>query len=101
MSFVDNTAYRIFSGRIHKHIDSYYDLQTKLRQSRIPLPVDQYMSSVYLYSILAGIITGIVGYNIGLYLSGKISIATYLQHLPSQPTHVFLICITNKNKISF
>lgn len=93
MSFVDNTAYRIFSGRIHKHIDSYYDLQTKLRQSRIPLPVDQYMSSVYLYSILAGIITGIVGYNIGLYLSGKISIATYFP-INTVPENIFIASVT-------
>lgn len=77
MSFVDNTAYRVFSNRINRHIDSYRDIQLKLRQSRIPLPVDQYMSSAYFYSILTGLIAGILGYKIGLYLSEKISLAAY------------------------
>ncbi len=61
MDFIDRTAYRIFSSRVRSHAEKYHELQIKIRQANIPLPVDQFASTAYFYSILAGIIAGLIG----------------------------------------
>ena len=66
MDFIDRTAYRIFGSRIRSRAEKYHELRIKIRQANIPLPVDQYISTAYFYSILAGIIAGPIGFMLSL-----------------------------------
>ncbi|MDF1534850.1 MAG: hypothetical protein P1P69_10185, partial [Methanosarcinaceae archaeon] len=61
MYIIDAISYRIFSKFIRSREDRYYQLQTKIRQAHIPVPVDQYVSNAYLYSLFFGIATGFLG----------------------------------------
>jgi len=74
MDFIDRTAYRIFSSRIRSRAGKYHELQAKIRQADIPLPVDQYASTAYFYSILAGIIAVPIGFRLSLDAFDRINI---------------------------
>ncbi len=73
MSVVANTAYRIFGRRVRES-SRYSKLQVRLRRARIPVPIDQYVSSAYLYSIAAGQVAAIAGVLVGLHLFSAVSI---------------------------
>jgi len=74
MDFIDWTAYRIFGSRVRSHAEKYHELQIKIRQANIPLPVDQFVSTAYFYSILAGIIAGPTGFKLSLDVFDSITI---------------------------
>lgn len=74
MDFIDWTAYRIFGSRVRSHAEKYHELQIKIRQANIPLPVDQFVSTAYFYSILAGIIAGPTGFRLSLDVFDSITI---------------------------
>ncbi len=61
MYFIDALSYRIFSKFIRSREDRYYQLQTKIRQAHILVPVDQYVSNAYLYSLFFGFVVGFLG----------------------------------------
>lgn len=61
MHIIDALSYRIFSKFIRSREDRYYQLQTKIRQAHIPVPVDQYVSNAYLHSLFFGLVIGFLG----------------------------------------
>ncbi|KKG11438.1 type II secretion system F family protein [Methanosarcina sp. 2.H.A.1B.4] len=63
---VDELAYRTFGNFFYKNKESFQELKVKIRQSHIPISVDQYLASAFMYSIFAGIIGGIFGLWLGL-----------------------------------
>jgi flagellar protein FlaJ len=74
MSVVANTAYRIFGRSVRESSGRHSKLQVRLRRARIPVPIDQYLSSAYLYSFAAGLAAAIVGIYVGLHVAGDASI---------------------------
>lgn len=74
MDFIDWTAYRIFGRQVRSHAEKYHELQIKIRQANISLPVDQFVSTAYFYSILAGIIAGLIGFRLSLDVFDNITI---------------------------
>ena len=58
---VDELAYRAFGNFFYKNKESFQELKVKMRHSHIPMSVDQYLASVLMYSIFAGIIGGLFG----------------------------------------
>ncbi|HIH95850.1 TPA: flagellar biosynthesis protein FlgJ [Methanosarcina acetivorans] len=65
MNAINTLAFRIFGEKILENEDRYALFRIKLRQSQIPLPVEQYVSTAILYSLLAGIFGGLAGLLIG------------------------------------
>ena len=63
---VDELAYRTFGNFFYKNKESFQELKVKIRHSHIPMSVDQYLASAFMYSIFAGIIGGIFGGWLGL-----------------------------------
>ncbi|MCQ1534702.1 transporter [Methanosarcina sp. KYL-1] len=63
---VDDLAYRAFGDFFYKNKKSFEDLKVKIRHSHIPMTVDQYLASIVMYSIFAGLIGGIFGAWFGL-----------------------------------
>ena len=63
---VDELAYRAFGNFFYKNKESFQELKVKMRHSHIPMSVDQYLASVLMYSIFAGIIGGLFGLWLGL-----------------------------------
>jgi len=74
MDFIDRTAYRIFGNRVRSRAEKYHELQIKIRQANIPLPVDQFVSTAHFYSILAGIVAGSIGFRLSLDVFDSITI---------------------------
>jgi flagellar protein FlaJ len=68
MSFLSSTADRIFSHDIYKYAQRYSNLQSNIRKAHIPVPVESYVSRAYLYSILIGIIAGVIGFLAVMYI---------------------------------
>jgi flagellar protein FlaJ len=63
---VDELAYRIFGNFFYKNKEKFLALKVKIRKSHISMPVDQYLASACMYSIIAGLIGGIFGAFLGL-----------------------------------
>jgi flagellar protein FlaJ len=67
---VDQLAYRIFGNFFYKNKEKFQSLKVKIRHSHISIPVDQYLASACMYSLIAGLIGAIVGAWLGLKLFG-------------------------------
>lgn len=65
MNAINTLAFRIFGEKIHEKENKFSLLKIKLRQAQIPLPVEQYVSTAILFSLLAGIFGGLAGLLIG------------------------------------
>ncbi len=65
MNAINTMAFRIFGEKILEKDEKYSLLRVKLRQAQIPLPVEQYVSTAILFSLLAGIFGGLSGLLIG------------------------------------
>lgn len=63
---VDELAYRIFGYLFYKNKEKFQSLKVKIRHSHISMPVDQYLASACMYSVIAGFIGGIFGAWLGL-----------------------------------
>jgi flagellar protein FlaJ len=66
MNVVASTAYRIFGRGVRERSEKHRKLRTKMRKAHIPVPIDQYLSSAYLYSLTAGLAAAIAGIYTGL-----------------------------------
>ncbi|MFP4654815.1 MAG: type II secretion system F family protein [Methanohalobium sp.] len=66
MNFVAVAAYRIFGNLVEKKVNKnkYTDIKHQLRQANIPVPVVQYVSSAYFYSLIVSLVIGISGFYI-------------------------------------
>ena len=58
---MSNVAFKIFGERLRTKGENYVDFQKKLKQAQMPISYEMYMSSVYLYSIITGVIGAVVG----------------------------------------
>ena len=67
---VDQLAYRIFGNFFYKNKEKFQTLKVKIRHSHISIPVDQYLASACMYSIIAGLIGAIIGAWLGLKIFG-------------------------------
>jgi flagellar protein FlaJ len=65
MSAITTVAFRIFGEKILENEEKFALFKIKLRQAQIPLPVEQYVSTAVLFSLLAGIFGGVAGLLIG------------------------------------
>ncbi|AKB76943.1 hypothetical protein MSHOH_0460 [Methanosarcina horonobensis HB-1 = JCM 15518] len=65
MSAINTLAFRIFGEKILEKEDRFALLKIKLRQAQIPLPVEQYVSTAVLFSLLTGIFGGLAGLLLG------------------------------------
>ncbi len=63
---VDELAYRIFGTFFYKKREKFQNLKVKIRHSRIPMSIDQYLASACMYSTITGIVGGIFGAWLGL-----------------------------------
>jgi len=63
---VDELAYRIFGNLFYKNKEKFQSLKVKIRHSHISMPVDQYLASACMYSVIAGLIGGVFGAWLGL-----------------------------------
>ncbi|MHC1584939.1 MAG: type II secretion system F family protein [Candidatus Syntropharchaeia archaeon] len=54
-------AFSLFGKRLKEKRDAYIDLEKGLRRARIPMSFDMYMATVYLCSIVVGIVGAIFG----------------------------------------
>lgn len=68
MSAITTVAFRIFGEKILENEEKFALFKIKLRQAQIPLPVEQYVSTAVLFSLLAGIFGGFTGLLIGRFL---------------------------------
>ncbi len=62
MNMIHRIAYALFGKNLKKDKDNYRDLQLALRQARIGVPWDIYVSTAYLASILIVIFCLVAGY---------------------------------------
>jgi len=67
---VDQLAYRIFGNFFYKNKEKFQSLKVKIRHSHISIPVDQYLASAFMYSLIAGLIGAIIGAWLGLKIFG-------------------------------
>ncbi len=63
---VDELAYRIFGTFFYEKREKFQNLKVKIRHSRIPMSIDQYLASACMYSTITGIVGGIFGAWLGL-----------------------------------
>lgn len=64
-TILDELAYRFYGDYFYKNRRSFQDLKVKIRHSHISMPVDQYLASAFMYSVIAGIAGGIFGLWLG------------------------------------
>jgi len=67
---MDQLAYRIFGNFFYKNKEKFQSLKVKIRHSHISIPVDQYLASAFMYSLIAGLIGAIIGAWLGLKIFG-------------------------------
>lgn len=72
MNAINTLAFRIFGEKILEKEDKFALLRIKLRQAQIPLPVEQYVSTAILFSLLAGILEGLQACFSGVNFSGEL-----------------------------
>jgi flagellar protein FlaJ len=65
-TILDELAYRFYGDYFYKNRRSFQDLKVKIRHSHISMPVDQYLASAFMYSLIAGIVGGIFGLWLGI-----------------------------------
>ncbi|MDY9928045.1 type II secretion system F family protein [Methanosarcina sp.] len=65
MNAINTLAFRIFGEKILEKEERFSLLKIKLRQAHIPLPVEQYVSTALLFSLLVGAFGGLAGLLIG------------------------------------
>ncbi|MDD3247720.1 MAG: type II secretion system F family protein [Methanosarcina sp.] len=65
MNAINTLAFRIFGEKILEKEEKFSLLRVKLRQAQIPLPVEQFVSTAILFSLLAGVFGGLSGLLIG------------------------------------
>lgn len=65
MNAINTLAFRIFGEKILEKEGRFSLLKIKLRQAHIPFPVEQYVSTAILFSLLVGVFGGLAGLLIG------------------------------------
>ena len=65
-SVLDELAYRIFGAFFYKNKEYFQGLKAKIRESHIPMSVDQYLASAGMYSLVSGLLGGVFGAWLGL-----------------------------------
>ena len=65
-TYADELAYGLFGNFFYTNKENFKELRTKIRYSHIPMSVDQYLASAFMYSILSGMMGGIFGLWFGL-----------------------------------
>ena len=88
MNVVASTAYRIFGRGVRESSEKHRKLQTQIRKAHIPIPIDQYLSSAYLYSLTAGLAAAIAGIYTGLHIFADVSIPSSITAPPFVEAHL-------------
>jgi flagellar protein FlaJ len=88
MNVVASTAYRIFGRGVRESSEKHRKLQTQIRKAHIPVPIDQYLSSAYLYSLTAGLAAAIAGIYVGLQIFDDVSIPSDITAPPFVEAHL-------------
>lgn len=88
MNIVASTAYRIFGRGVRESSGKHRKLRTQIRKAHIPIPIDQYLSSAYLYSLIAGLAAAIAGIYAGLRIFDDVSIPSGITAPPFVEAHL-------------
>ncbi|MEA1905548.1 MAG: type II secretion system F family protein [Euryarchaeota archaeon] len=88
MNIIASTAYRIFGRGVRESSEKHRKLRTQIRKAHIPVPIDQYLSSAYLYSLIAGLAAAITGTYAGLHIFDNVSIPPGITAHPFVDAHL-------------
>ena len=73
MDIATKAAYRLIGKRVRKNKNKYHNLQIRIRQANISIPVDQYVSTAYFYSFISATFSFIIGLLAGNYIFGAVA----------------------------
>lgn len=70
-TIVDELAYKFYGDFFYRSKVHFEDLKVKIRHSHIPMSVDQYLASAFMYSVIVGIAGGAFGLWLGMKIFGN------------------------------
>jgi flagellar protein FlaJ len=70
-TILDELAYRFYGGFFYRNKRYFQDLKVKIRHSHLSMSVDQYLASVFMYSVIIGTVGGTFGMWLGLKTFGN------------------------------
>lgn len=81
----------LLGDRIKAHKDQFRDLRTALRQARIPMSYEMYVSNAVFYSVLAGIAGGIIGLIIAYIVVSVVGLPAQITNLKFSASTAWLL----------
>ncbi len=81
----------LLGDRIKARKDQFHDLRLALRQARIPMSYEMYISNAVFYSVLAGLVGAIIGLMLAYFVVSVVGLPPQITHLKFTPSTAWLI----------
>lgn len=81
----------LIGERIKVHKDNYRNLRTALRQGRIPMSYEMYISNAIFYSVLAGLMGAFLGLILAYVVVSVVGLPERITHLTFTPSTAWLL----------
>ncbi len=81
----------LFGNRMKARKEQYHDLRMALRQARIPMSYEMYISNAMFYSALAGLIGAVLGVITAYIVVSKVGLPARITHLTFSPSTTWLL----------
>ncbi len=81
----------LLGDRIKARKDQFRDLRTALRQARIPMSYEMYFSNAVFYSVLAGLVGGIIGLILAYIVVSVVGLPPQITHLKFSASTAWLL----------
>ena len=83
--------YVLLGDRMRARKQEFHDLRTALRQARIPMSYEMYISNAVFYSVLAGLVGAVLGLLTAYIVVSKVGLPKQITHLTFNPSNAWLL----------
>jgi flagellar protein FlaJ len=81
----------LLGDKMRANKENFHDLRTALRQARIPMSYEMYLSNAVFYSALAGLVGAVLGLITSYIVVSKVGLPARITHLTFSPSTAWLL----------
>jgi flagellar protein FlaJ len=85
----------LLGGKMKAHMEKFHDLRLSMRQARIPMSFEMYISNAMFYSVVAGLIGALFGLIMAYVFVSVIGLPERLTHMTFSPETEWLLKFRN------
>ena len=85
----------LLGDKIKKETEKFHNLRRDMRQARIPMSYEMYISNAMFYSVLTGIIGALFGLTIAYIIISVVGLPPQITHITFSPSTVWLLKYRN------